>query len=200
LELILASGNHHKAIEIAGILRGYSVVCYNERAEPIEIEENGASYAQNAMIKARAVFEHIGDQNAAVISDDSGISVEALGGEPNIRSARYAAARGERSNDEANLIKLTGELKRRGLSASRAFYTAAIALKCGAGEFTAHGWLHGSVIAERRGANGFGYDPIFVPETFDRTLGELSAEIKAGISHRFRALTNITPLLSVIFR
>jgi XTP/dITP diphosphohydrolase len=200
LELVLASGNRYKAIEIAGILKRHRVVCYNERAAPIEIDENGASYAQNALIKARAVFEYLRDQNAVVIGDDSGISVEALGGEPNIRSARYAAARKERISDEANLLKLTAELKRRGLSESKAFYTTAIALKCGAGEFTAHGWLYGTVIAEPRGANGFGYDPIFVPETFNCTLGELSAEVKAGISHRFRALTNIAPLLSVISR
>ncbi|MDR2638988.1 MAG: non-canonical purine NTP pyrophosphatase [Helicobacteraceae bacterium] len=193
MKLILASANGHKAAEIAALLEGFSVAAYSELIAPITIDENGDSFAANALIKARAVFAALNDPSAVVISDDSGIIVPVLGeGVLGIRSARFA---GENASDKENLLKLIGELKARGLERAYAYYEAAIALKTAGSERTESGRLEGEVIVSPRGANGFGYDPIFIPSGFDRTLGELSANTKASISHRAKALEKIKPYL-----
>ena len=110
------------------------------------------------------------DENAIVIADDSGISVDALGGEPGIYSARYG---GEGASDKDNMYKVIDALKAKGLDASKAHYTAAIAIVTREGESCVHGWMHGDVTTEPRGENGFGYDPIFIPSGYNQTLGEL---------------------------
>jgi len=120
-----------------------------------------------------------------VIADDSGISVEVLGGEPGIYSARYG---GENASDRDNLHKLVHALKEKNVETSPAHYTAAIAIVSREGESCVHGWMHGQVITQLRGENGFGYDPIFIPLGFDKTLGELDGEVKKGLSHRSKAL------------
>ena len=120
-----------------------------------------------------------------VLADDSGISVDALNGEPGIYSARYA---GEGASDKENLYKLIEELQKRGLKSSPAHYTAAMALVSRHGEQTVHGWMYGEVITTPRGENGFGYDPIFIPEGYDKTLGELQSDVKKELSHRSKAL------------
>jgi XTP/dITP diphosphohydrolase len=130
-----------------------------------------------------------------VLSDDSGISVEALGNAPGIYSARYA---GEGATDKDNLNKLVTALKEKGLKESPAFYTAAISIVCREGAYTVHGWMHGKVIDTPRGDGGFGYDPMFIPEGFEQTLGELDAEIKKKISHRSKALALAKVVLSTI--
>ena len=120
-----------------------------------------------------------------VLSDDSGISVPLLGGEPGIYSARYA---GVGATSKENLNKLIETLKEKGIHKTPAFYTAAIALVCAKGEFCVHGWMHGEAIAEAKGHNGFGYDPMFIPCGYDKTLGELDESVKKAFSHRARAL------------
>lgn len=196
MRVVLASSNRGKIAEIKALLPEKQVVFYGELIREFEIEENGDSFQANATIKARAVYEALLDEDAVVISDDSGISIEAFGWEPNIFSARYAGAN---ASDQANIDKVLRELKARGLAESKAFYTACMAIVCKYGEFTVHGWLYGKVISDKKGTNGFGYDPIFVPDGYDKTVAELDQGIKATISHRAKALENLQALLKAIF-
>ncbi|MDR1450880.1 MAG: non-canonical purine NTP pyrophosphatase [Helicobacteraceae bacterium] len=198
MRLIFASSNKRKTIEIANLLTAYEVTAYSDLIAPIAIEENGASFEDNALIKTRAVFDALNDPSALVIGDDSGIIAPILGdGVPGVYSARYA---GENAGDLDNLNKLIGEVKSRGLKRTKAYYEAAIALKSAKGEQTASGILRGEIVVAPRGRNGFGYDPIFIPEGFDRTLGELSVETKAAISHRAKAIETIRPFISGLIR
>jgi len=185
LKLILATSNQGKVKEFQSWISAYEVVAYSDIMEPFEIEENGTTFQENALIKARAVFEKLDDKNTIVLSDDSGISVPALGGIPGIYSARYA---GIHANAKDNLAKLIQTLKEHHINETPAFYTAAIALVCPKGEFCVHGWMHGRVIAQAKGENGFGYDPIFMPLGYTQTLGELDEAVKKEFSHRARAL------------
>jgi len=120
-----------------------------------------------------------------VISDDSGITVPKLNNEPGIYSARYA---GVDASDKDNLYKLIDELNKKGLAQSPAFYTACIAIVHKNETYTVHGWMHGNVINKAVGSQGFGYDPMFIPTGFDKTLGELPHEVKKEFSHRSKAL------------
>lgn len=185
MKIVLATSNQGKVKEFQSWIEEYEVVAYSDIMEPFEIEETGATFKENALIKARAVYEKLSDKNAMVLSDDSGISVPLLGGAPGIYSARYA---GVGASSEANLNKLIATLKEKGVTKTPAFYTAAIALVCAKGEFCVHGWMHGEALAEARGKNGFGYDPMFIPCGYTQTLGELDESVKKAFSHRGRAL------------
>lgn len=195
MKLVLATSNKGKVREIKHIYEDMDVVAYSDIIEPFEIEENGTTFKENALIKARAVFEALHDKDVIVIADDSGISVDALGGEPGIYSARYA---GVDASDKDNLYKLVDTLKEKGLTSSKAHYTAAIAIVTKDAEFSIHGWMYGDVITEPRGENGFGYDPIFIPEGYKKTLGELDDETKKGLSHRSQALKHTKSVLRSI--
>ncbi|MEO1923758.1 MAG: RdgB/HAM1 family non-canonical purine NTP pyrophosphatase [Nautiliaceae bacterium] len=183
MKIVVASSNKGKIKEIKDILKDYEVISYTDIIEPFEIEETGTTFKKNAIIKAKAVYEKL--PGNIVLADDSGISVPLLNNAPGIYSARYA---GENATDKDNLYKLIEELKKRNIKKAPAFYTAAIALATPYGIFTTHGFMRGDVIAEARGNKGFGYDPMFIPNGFDKTLGELDEEIKHKISHRFKAL------------
>jgi XTP/dITP diphosphohydrolase len=185
LRIILATSNQGKVREFQAWIGEHEVLAYSDVIEPFEIEETGLSFKENALIKARAVYERLGDKNVTVLSDDSGISVPALGGIPGIYSARFAGAN---AGAQENLNKLIQTLKDNALTRTPAFYTAAIALVCAKGEFCVHGWMHGEAIAGARGNNGFGYDPMFIPEGYEQTLGELDESVKKAFSHRARAL------------
>lgn len=205
MKIVLATNNAGKIREIKEFLGGFEVVSFAEILPKIEPEESGESFAQNALIKARAAHEALAlveRGEFVVLSDDSGISVEALGFAPGIYSARFS---GVGASDEQNRVKLISELNARGVEQSSAFYTAAIALVgCFGGEAVlgggeakpcrrvcegvAHGFMHGRVINSQRGTNGFGYDPLFVPNGFSKTLGELDAAQKESLSHRTQAL------------
>ena len=185
MKIVLATSNQGKVKELQSWIEEYEVVAYSDIMEPFEIEETGSTFKENALIKARAVYEKLSDKNAMVLSDDSGISVPLLGGAPGIYSARYA---GVGATSEANLNKLIATLKEKGVTKTPAFYTAAIALVCVKGEFCVHGWMHGEALAEARGKNGFGYDPMFIPCGYTQTLGELDESVKKAFSHRGRAL------------
>ena len=182
MRVILASSNKGKIKEIQKLL-GVEVVPYKDLLGELEIVEDGESFKENAIIKAKTIFEKL--PNEIVIADDSGISVPALGGEPGIYSARYA---GVGASDKENLRKLIARLKEKGLGRTPAYYTAAIAIASPSGIYTTHGWMWGDVIDEARGEKGFGYDPMFIPEGYDRTLGELDEDVKKRISHRAKAL------------
>ena len=185
MKIILATSNKGKVKEIQKSFDGFEVVPFSEVIEPFDIVEDGKSFKENAIIKAKAVYDALNDKDVIVLSDDSGISVPILGNKPGIKSARYA---GDRASAKDNLYKLIDELKKRGIKKTPAFYTAAIALVTKRGIFSVHGWMYGDVIDEARGENGFGYDPMFIPEGFDKTLGELDESIKKELSHRSKAL------------
>ena len=193
MKIVVASGNKGKIREIQSILKDYEIIPYTELIAPIEIEENGSSFKENAIIKAKAVYEKL--PQYLVIADDSGISVPALNNEPGIFSARYA---GINASDKDNLNKLINKLKKRNIKKTPAFYTAAIAIASPFGIFTTHGFMRGEVIDEARGDKGFGYDPMFIPKGFDKTLGELDEEVKQKISHRVKALELAKKIIKVL--
>jgi len=195
MQLVLASGNKGKLREFRDMLGG-DIVPFGEMMEPFEIVEDGESFAANALIKARAIDARLG-KDAIVIADDSGISVPALGGEPGIYSARFA---GEDASDKENLYKLIDTLRAAGIDRTPAYYTAAIAIVSEQGEYVVHGWMHGEVIAEARGERGFGYDPMFIPEGYEQTLGELDESVKHTFSHRGKALALVRPIIGLLNR
>lgn len=195
MKLVLATSNKGKVREITALYSDFEVIPYSDLIEPFEIVEDKPDFKGNALIKARAVYEALGDEDAIVLSDDSGISVEALNGAPGVLSARYG---GEGASDKDNLYKLMDEVKKTGVTSSPAFYTAAIAIVSKEGEYTTHGWMYGDVITEPRGEGGFGYDPCFIPKGYDKTLGELDEATKSKLSHRSQALANAKPVLAVL--
>jgi len=185
--LVLATRNAHKVREFAVLLDGTRVEALPDGVEMPE--ETGATFADNALLKARAAVAATG---AAAIADDSGIAAAALGGRPGVRSARYA---GEDATDEQNLAKLVAEAP----AGSALAYVCVIALVDPAGgERLFEGRCGGTMSAERRGDGGFGYDPIFVPDDDDtgRTMAELSVAEKDAISHRGRAARALLAHLS----
>ena len=195
MKIVLATSNKGKVREIKAMCTDFDVIAYSEIIEPFEIIEDAPTFKGNALIKARAVYDALADEDAIVMSDDSGISVDALDGAPGIYSARYG---GENASDKDNLYKVMDEVKAKGFESSPAHYTAAIAIVTKEGEQVVHGWMYGDVITTPRGENGFGYDPCFVPEGFDLTLGELDDEVKIGLSHRSKALYLARLVLSSI--
>ena len=192
MQLVLASGNSGKIREFKQLLGG-EIKAFSEIIEAFEIVEDGNTFAENALLKARAIYERLGSEYL-VISDDSGISVPLLGDSPGIYSARYA---GEDATAKQNLDKLILEVGKQ-VDRTPAYYTAAIAIVSKYGEYVVHGWMHGDVIAESKGNNGFGYDPMFIPEGYDQTLAELDETVKAGISHRHKALALAVPIIEML--
>ena len=193
MKIVLATGNKGKLREFQQMCDA-EIIPFSSLTGALEIVEDGETFAANALIKARTIFEKVGD-DYLVISDDSGISLPVLEGAPGIYSARYA---GEGASDKDNLYKLIDALKAKGLKETPAYYTAAIAIVSKYGEYVVHGWMHGKVIDEARGEKGFGYDPMFIPAGFDKTLGELDDEIKADLSHRSKALALAKPIIQML--
>jgi len=195
LKLVLATSNRGKVREIQALCKEYEVVPYSELIDPFEIVEDGESFKENALIKARAVFQALKDDRAVVMADDSGISVDLLDGAPGIYSARYA---GEDASDRDNLYKLIDALEEKNATSSLAHYTAAIAVVTKESEYSVHGWMYGRVIPQALGDGGFGYDPMFIPSGYDKTLGELDSETKSKLSHRSQALSHIKKILKTL--
>ncbi|HIQ46413.1 MAG TPA: RdgB/HAM1 family non-canonical purine NTP pyrophosphatase [Sulfurovum sp.] len=198
MKLVLATGNKGKLREFKQMCKD-EVQPFSELLGEFEIVEDGDTFAANALIKARTIYEKLQEKDPEgdylVISDDSGISLPVLGGEPSIYSARYA---GEDATDKENLYKLVDEVKKKGLSSTPAYYTAAISIVSKYGEYVVHGWMHGEVIIELRGEKGFGYDPVFIPNGYNQTLGEMEDEVKSEISHRGKALTLAKPIIGML--
>lgn len=186
MKLVLATSNKGKVREIQALCQDYEVIPYSQLIEEFEIVEDGDTFKENALIKARAVFDALNDKDVIVLSDDSGISVDILDGKPGIYSARYAGAD---ANDKDNLYKLIDDIKAKGVKSSPAHYTAAIAIVTKNGEYCVHGWMYGTALTKTIGDGGFGYDPMFIPLGYDKTLGELDDEIKKKLSHRAKALS-----------
>jgi len=195
MQIILATSNKGKVKEIQSLFKNDQIIPFKDILGPLEIEENGSTFAENALIKAKTIFNKLNSKDVIVISDDSGITVPALNNEPGIYSARYA---GIGADDKQNLNKLVENLKKSGLKETPAYYTAAITVISPEAEYVMHGWMYGKVIDEPRGDGGFGYDPMFIPEGFDKTLGELDPEIKKELSHRSKALTLAKPIIEML--
>jgi XTP/dITP diphosphohydrolase len=181
----IASRNHGKIREILAICRDWPVTWVTAEGDPREwpqVEETGATYLENALLKAHAVAQALG---LPAVADDSGIEVDALGGAPGHRSARFA---GPEATDRENLQKLI-ELIAPVPEAGRGARYRCVAALVGPGgpELWAEGVCEGALVAEPRGEGGFGYDPIFVPAGLDRTMAEFEPEEKDRISHRGRA-------------
>jgi len=186
LRLILATGNKGKIRELKGYFSKFDVIAYKDIIGDIEIIEDGKTFKENAIIKAKAINEElkkIGFKDYLVLADDSGISIEALNFEPGIKSARYSG--GSDKDNNKLVIKKLNEI---GIESSKAYYTAAVALIYKDKLFTTHGFMRGIVIDKERGDKGFGYDPLFIPNGFDKTFGELDDEVKRRISHRTKAI------------
>ena len=186
MKLVLATHNAHKIEELRRILNlqlsGLELVGY-DGPEPVE---DGLTFAENALIKARAAAAHTG---SPALADDSGICVDALGGAPGIHSARYAGTR----VDADNLAKLLEDLGDTGDRAAQ--FVCAAALVDGDFEHVELGVWPGSVLRSPAGSGGFGYDPIFRPEGYDVSAAQLSAAEKDSISHRRRAFAAIAPVV-----
>jgi len=196
VRLLLATRNAHKTREFAEILgNDFQVSDLSSVRGAPEIKETGGSFAENAILKAVAASQLRSALGGLVVADDSGLEVDALHGAPGIYSARYA---GENASDEANVDKLLRELSRQNVPASKrtARFRCVIALaRAGKLLGTFEGLVEGAIVDLPRGRNGFGYDPIFAPEGFERTFAELPAEIKNKISHRAKAITRLREAL-----
>lgn len=188
MKLVLATHNAHKVQEVAAILGasvpGLELAGY-DGPEPVE---DGASYLENALIKARAAFEHTG---IAAIADDSGIAVEILGGSPGIFSARWAGGR----DNVANRRLLLAQLADVPAQNRDAAFVCTIALVGPDGEASFTGIWPGTVAFEEQGEHGFGYDPVFIPEGFECTAAQLEPAVKNALSHRSLALEQLASYL-----
>lgn len=193
---VLATHNQHKVDEFRAILTmavpGFELITY-DGPEPIE---DGETFAANALIKARAAAEHTGKP---AMADDSGLAVDALDGAPGVLSARWA---GEPKSDARNLELVLEQMAHVEPGARGAAFVCCIAVvhpaqgSQPASEFTVEARWEGSLLTESRGSNGFGYDPIFVPNGHEATSAELDSEQKNSLSHRARALALVATRLS----
>ena len=191
MKLILASNNAHKAKEFREILAplGIEVVTQSEAGCDFEADETGVTFEENAYIKAEAAMKATG---LAAVSDDSGLEVDSLGGEPGVHSARYTGRHEDSDADRrAFLMK-----KLEGVEHRSARFVSAICCAFPNGDvLRARGTCEGEIATREAGENGFGYDAMFIPEGSERTMAELSADEKNAISHRGRALREFARLL-----
>lgn len=196
-KIILATRNPDKLAELRRILAAAGVSADVADLEDVsgmpEVAETGRTFAENALLKARAVVAFTG---LPAVADDSGLCVDALNGMPGVLSARWSGGHGD---DEANLRLVLGQLADVPASERGAHFACAAALVLPSGaEHIAEGAVHGWLADSPRGSNGFGYDPIFVPEGFSRTTAEMSAREKDRISHRGRALRALAPVIAAL--
>lgn len=195
-ELIFATHNENKAIEIQAILQGtYEVLTLDRVGITEEIPEDRDTLAGNALLKARFVYERTGQD---CFADDTGLEVEALNGEPGVFSARYAEMSGDRNEGEpaatANIRKLLNTLE--GVEERDARFRTIIALIMEGREYTFEGIIEGSILYEGRGDEGFGYDPVFQPSGYRDSFAEMSLTEKNKISHRARAVARLAEFLN----
>jgi XTP/dITP diphosphohydrolase len=190
MKLLLGTKNRGKIKEIKEILQALpELELFTCEDLPFsDVAEQGGSFEENARLKAQRICMETG---LPVLAEDSGLEVEALGGRPGVRSARFA---GEQATDGENIAKLLSLLQ--GISERRArFRTVAVLHFPNGEELLAEGELWGEIAKKPRGSLGFGYDPVFIPAGFARTLAELGPEIKNRISHRHRALERLIGML-----
>ena len=187
-QLILATHNNHKAREFQDILPQYSVKTLADLGHDEEIEETATDLEGNSLLKAKTIFKRYG---YVVISDDSGLEVNALNGAPGVYSARYA---GEPRNDQRNTEKLLYKLQ--GASNRKAQFRTVITLMSPGNSFQFEGIVSGTIAESPRGEAGFGYDPVFVPKGYQQTFAEMPADLKNKISHRANAIEKLLHFLN----
>ena len=182
-ELVIASHNKGKIAEFEKMLAPYGVKIYSaDDLDLPDVEETGVTFAENAILKAEALAKIC---NKPCLADDSGLCVNALGGRPGVYSARYAP---NRDFDKA-MSMLIDEIRETGLKDWSAYFACVLALKEPDKEVEIfEGRVDGKIIEEKRGQNGFGFDPVFMPDGYDRTFAEMHADEKKKISHRGRAV------------
>ena len=185
--LIFASNNLHKLKEVSAILDGITVKSLNDTGITEEIPETGDTLEENAFIKANYVYSKT---KSDCFADDTGLFTEALGGEPGVFSARFA---GERCSFQDNVDKLLLLLKNK--NNRKAYFKTVICLMQNGKEKYFDGIIRGIISNSARGTNGFGYDPVFIPEGFTKTFAELSAEEKNALSHRSIAVKKMKMFL-----
>ena len=186
MKVVLASKNKHKLVEISQITAqfGMELVLQAELGVDIDVEETGTTFEENSLLKAEAVMKATG---LPALADDSGIAVEALGGEPGIYSARYGFD--ESLDDHGRLMLLLKNTEQIPDGQRQAKFVCVISFVTPEGQvIQARGEIHGELTREPRGENGFGYDPIFYYPPLGKTTAELSAEEKNEVSHRANAL------------
>lgn len=196
MELILASRNKKKIREVEAILAGHfpgvHILSLDDIGFSGDIEENGTTFEENALIKARTALSASGNRYAA-IADDSGLAVDALNGAPGVYSARYAGGHGDDAANNALLLKNLAHLP---VEQRTARFVCCIALVYPDGrEITVRGETEGLIIDDARGDGGFGYDPYFYYQPFGKTFSELTAEEKNAISHRGKAIAKLAERL-----
>ncbi|MCH5165485.1 MAG: RdgB/HAM1 family non-canonical purine NTP pyrophosphatase [Clostridiales bacterium] len=184
-QIVLATGNKGKLNEFRAILKDYEILTPRELNVDFDVEETGETFYDNALIKARALYEIC---KLPTLADDSGLCVDALGGAPGVFSARYSGG-----NDKDNIDKLLNELST--AKGRKAHFSCCIVYYDGASVVSATGETHGIITREVIGNGGFGYDPVFLSDDLGKTFGEASEDEKNKISHRARALAQLADIL-----
>lgn len=188
MKIVFATNNAHKLAEVRAVLgNGYELLTLSEVGITEEIPETGTTLEENASLKARYVYERTG---LDCFADDTGLEVEALNGAPGVHSARYAT---DGHDFKANNRKLLAELS--GQSNRKARFRTVISLMLSGREQQVEGIVEGRITEGESGAEGFGYDPLFIPEGHDRTFAEMTADEKNSMSHRGRAVEALRRLL-----
>ena len=192
-DIVFATNNEHKLSELRQIMAGkYNVLSLVDIGCHDDIPETASTLEGNAMLKAQWVKEHYGYD---CFSDDTGLEIDALGGEPGVHSARYG---GVAHDSERNIDKVLRLLKDVPMQRRTARFRTAIVLIMDGEVHTFEGKVEGKILTERHGAGGFGYDPIFLPDEASCAFGEMSSQEKNAISHRGRAVAKLTAYLSTL--
>jgi len=186
MKIILATSNRHKLSEYQKILSDYQIITLPGIGFTDEIEENGRTFTENAMIKARAIYDFLAKPDCTIVAEDSGLVVDALDGAPGILSARYAGGHG---NDVANRAKLLQELS--GKTRDAKFVCAIAIIYPDGHNESVIGETFGEITATEQGDGGFAYDSIFFSQDLNKTFGEASEEEKNRVSHRGRAIKQL---------
>jgi len=200
MKIAIATKNDHKIKELARLINidGIEFISLRDLGFDGEIVENGSTFAENALIKAKFISEKYG---VFAIADDSGLCVDALGGEPGIYSARYASEDDGNASDEANIIKLLDKLKSIPSGERSGRFVCSMAFASPDGEsFAVDGICEGHITSECRGQGGFGYDPVFYCTKLCKTFGEASENDKNCVSHRYHACVLLTEKLKEYFK
>lgn len=201
MKLIIASNNNHKITEIKNICKNFNYEIRSLKDENIfiDVEEDGNTIEENSFKKANEIYKFLkqrGESKFLVLSDDSGLMVDYLNGAPGVYSKRFS---GENSTDEDNLIKVLTLLKEAKENERNAKMITVLTLINENGEWKQFlGEVHGEILREKRGENGFGYDPIFYIKEKNKSFGEISDEEKNSISHRYNALLKLQEYLKEI--
>ena len=195
MKLVFASNNAHKLCEVRAMMpAGIEVLSLHEIGFEHEIDESGTTLSENSKIKAETVAEWLKAHDKwssvnGVFADDTGLEIDALNGQPGVYSARWAGSA------ESNRAKALHELE--GKDNRNCHFKTVITLITNDKTTQVEGLVRGKITTEEYGHGGFGYDPIFVPEGYDKTFGELPAEVKNSVSHRARAIANLVEVLKM---